>query len=163
LLAAGAQAAVVSLWPVDDLATSLFMGEFYRRLRAGADAINALKSAQEFLRTLPEAHREAALAEVLARAPASARRARSLRHFCPEEPGPGHRQLQPSLLLGPVRADRRGWSGPHHRTGERQRNAPQCQIGRGFAGETAFGSRKMRFSCRETMIFHGRIKIFCRG
>jgi CHAT domain-containing protein len=32
LLAAGAKAVLVSLWPVSDLATTLFMGEFFRQL-----------------------------------------------------------------------------------------------------------------------------------
>jgi CHAT domain-containing protein len=52
LLAAGARAAVVSLWPVDDLATSLLMERFYRDLRAGRAAEAALQSAQNALRGL---------------------------------------------------------------------------------------------------------------
>jgi CHAT domain-containing protein len=52
LLAAGARAAVVSLWPVDDVATSLFMGEFYRSLRGGQSPAAALRAAQNSLRTL---------------------------------------------------------------------------------------------------------------
>jgi len=49
LLGAGARAAVVSLWPVDDVSTSVFMGEFYRQLQAGRDPSAALQAAQKFL------------------------------------------------------------------------------------------------------------------
>jgi CHAT domain-containing protein len=52
LLAAGARAAVVSLWPVDDLSTSLFMGHFYSRLRVGDTPAVALQAAQRYLREL---------------------------------------------------------------------------------------------------------------
>jgi CHAT domain-containing protein len=52
LLAAGAKAAVVSLWPVDDASTSLLMSEFYRRLRDGEKPNQALRLAQNYLRTL---------------------------------------------------------------------------------------------------------------
>jgi CHAT domain-containing protein len=51
LLAAGARSAVVSLWPVEDVSTSLLMGAFYGRLiqRKGAAAA-ALAEAQSWLR-----------------------------------------------------------------------------------------------------------------
>jgi CHAT domain-containing protein len=52
LLGAGARAAVVSLWPVNDLSTSLLMGEFYRKLLSGASPDVALQAAQNYLRTL---------------------------------------------------------------------------------------------------------------
>jgi CHAT domain-containing protein/tetratricopeptide (TPR) repeat protein len=52
LLAAGARAAIVSLWPVDDLSTSLFMGKFYRGLQAGQPAAISLQAAQNYLRSL---------------------------------------------------------------------------------------------------------------
>lgn len=52
LLAAGARAAVVSLWRVNDVSTSLFMGHFYRRLRGGDEPVTALQSAQNYLRSL---------------------------------------------------------------------------------------------------------------
>jgi CHAT domain-containing protein len=52
LLAAGARAVVVSLWAVDDLATSLLMGSFYSELRQGKLHSAALQSAQNTLRTL---------------------------------------------------------------------------------------------------------------
>jgi CHAT domain-containing protein len=52
LLAAGAQAVVVSLWPVDDLATSLLMEAFYQGLRQGNPAAVALQQAQNHLRSL---------------------------------------------------------------------------------------------------------------
>lgn len=52
LLAAGAQAAVVSLWPINDISTSLFMGEFYRQLGAGNAPASAMQAAQKYLRSL---------------------------------------------------------------------------------------------------------------
>ena len=51
LLGAGAHAAVVSLWPVNDLSTSLLMGEFYRQLISKPVNV-ALQEAQNYLRTL---------------------------------------------------------------------------------------------------------------
>jgi CHAT domain-containing protein/tetratricopeptide (TPR) repeat protein len=55
LLAAGARSAIVSLWPVDDVSTSLLMGEFYRRLLDGQAPPVALQGAQNHLRTLTAA------------------------------------------------------------------------------------------------------------
>jgi CHAT domain-containing protein len=52
LLGTGVRAAVVSLWPVNDLSTSLLMGEFYRRLRAGDSPAAALQKGQNYLRRL---------------------------------------------------------------------------------------------------------------
>jgi CHAT domain-containing protein len=52
LLAAGASAAMVGLWPVDDLATSMLMADFYRELRAGKSPAAALQRAQNDLRQL---------------------------------------------------------------------------------------------------------------
>ncbi|MEJ2853380.1 MULTISPECIES: CHAT domain-containing protein [unclassified Saccharothrix] len=46
VLYAGAPSLLVSLWAVDDLSTALLMGEFYRRVRAGADLADALREAQ---------------------------------------------------------------------------------------------------------------------
>jgi hypothetical protein len=58
LLAAGARAAVVSLWPVDDISTALFMGEFYRQLKRGQPPAPALQSAQRYLSRLTKDQRE---------------------------------------------------------------------------------------------------------
>jgi len=64
LLAAGARRAIVSLWPVDDVSTSLLMGRFYGRLRDGAGPVEALTSAQRDLRTMRPAEIADALATV---------------------------------------------------------------------------------------------------
>jgi CHAT domain-containing protein len=52
LLTAGARAAVVSLWPVNDLSTALLMREFYRHLLGGGSPATALRQAQIYLRGL---------------------------------------------------------------------------------------------------------------
>ncbi len=54
LLSAGARAAVTTLWPVDDLATSLLMEQFYQHLRDGVPAASALQKAQNKLRNFSE-------------------------------------------------------------------------------------------------------------
>jgi CHAT domain-containing protein len=64
LLAAGARRAVVSLWPVDDVSTSLVMGRFYRGVRAGEEPAEALASAQRQLRAMTPAEITEALASV---------------------------------------------------------------------------------------------------
>lgn len=49
-LAAGAQSLVMSLWPVEDQMTSVFMERFYRNLLQGERKVQALRAAQcEFL------------------------------------------------------------------------------------------------------------------
>lgn len=52
LIASGARAAVVSLWQVNDLSTSLFMGRFYKALREKIAPIEALRTAQQYLSEL---------------------------------------------------------------------------------------------------------------
>jgi CHAT domain-containing protein len=64
LLGAGARAAVVSLWPVDDQSTSLLMGQFYRQLRAHARPAVALAEAQNYLRNLSEGETKIELAKL---------------------------------------------------------------------------------------------------
>ncbi|MCH5229795.1 MAG: CHAT domain-containing protein [Muribaculaceae bacterium] len=49
---AGVQSLLMSLWKVDDKATSLLMTEFYRNLVKGENATRALKSAQQYLRKM---------------------------------------------------------------------------------------------------------------
>ncbi|MFD5428332.1 CHAT domain-containing protein [Streptomyces sp. NPDC127084] len=49
-LHAGAPAVLVSLWTVDELATTMMFGHFYACLASGEPAIDALRSAQERLR-----------------------------------------------------------------------------------------------------------------
>lgn len=50
LLHAGAPAVLVSLWTVDELATTILFGHFYDRLASGEHAIDALRWAQDRLR-----------------------------------------------------------------------------------------------------------------
>ena len=54
LLGAGARMVLVSLWPTDDVATSILMSEFYRRLRDGKTPAAALQAAQNYLRTFSD-------------------------------------------------------------------------------------------------------------
>jgi CHAT domain-containing protein len=51
MLSAGARSVLVSLWPVADAATSILMGAFYRHLRDGDAPAEALRAAQQYLRT----------------------------------------------------------------------------------------------------------------
>jgi CHAT domain-containing protein len=50
-LAAGAASLVMSLWPVEDTATSILMQHFYQRLLAGDSRVEALSTAQRHLLT----------------------------------------------------------------------------------------------------------------
>ncbi|RGA01223.1 CHAT domain-containing protein [Microbispora triticiradicis] len=50
LLYAGAPSALVALWRVDELSTSMLFGRFYAALRAGASKAEALRQAQLWLR-----------------------------------------------------------------------------------------------------------------
>jgi CHAT domain-containing protein len=88
LLAAGARAAIVSLWPVDDVSTSLLMGEFYRRLHRGASPAVALQGAQNHLRRLDLGEVADELHELLSALESAgdaklADRAREYRHALP--------------------------------------------------------------------------------
>jgi CHAT domain-containing protein len=62
LLAAGARAVVVTLWPVLDLSTAVLMVRFHEYLKEGADPATALAQAQSWLRGLSNdaLHREKA-------------------------------------------------------------------------------------------------------
>ncbi|MCK9893603.1 CHAT domain-containing protein [Frankia sp. AgB32] len=51
LLYAGAPSALVSLWQVDELASSLLLTRFYTELRSGVSKAQALRAAQLWLRT----------------------------------------------------------------------------------------------------------------
>jgi CHAT domain-containing protein len=54
-LYAGASSSVVSLWKVEDQATSIFMEKFYRRLKRGDNKVEALRRAKmEMLKTSVE-------------------------------------------------------------------------------------------------------------
>jgi CHAT domain-containing protein len=64
LLGAGARAAVVSLWPVNDVSTSLLMYEFYRQLCQGKPSRVALQAAQNHLRSLDPSQIDAAVAKL---------------------------------------------------------------------------------------------------
>lgn len=55
---AGAKTLLMSLWKVDDEATSLLMTEFYRNLTLGKDAYESLHIAQMYLRTLERVVKE---------------------------------------------------------------------------------------------------------
>jgi CHAT domain-containing protein len=61
LIASGAKAAIVSLWPVNDASTALFMGHFYQQLKAGATPAKALWSAQVYLAQMDQTQQSAAL------------------------------------------------------------------------------------------------------
>lgn len=54
LLSHGVSSVVASLWPVDDAATAMLMGEFHRLLPT-SDVTRALRQAQDWLRTLTAA------------------------------------------------------------------------------------------------------------
>jgi CHAT domain-containing protein len=54
LLAAGARSAIVSLWPVNDHSTAIFMTEFYRHLQTGDAPDDALRKARNHLRHLTD-------------------------------------------------------------------------------------------------------------
>jgi CHAT domain-containing protein len=49
---AGTPSVLVSLWPVDELSTRILMESFYRHLLQGQSKTEALRTAQQYLRTL---------------------------------------------------------------------------------------------------------------
>jgi len=53
LIQTGARAAVVSLWPVDDASTAVFMGKFYEHVKSGLPPARALARAKQELRASP--------------------------------------------------------------------------------------------------------------
>jgi CHAT domain-containing protein len=68
LLASGVQAVVVSMWPVDDIATTLLMEEFYKALRAGKHPAEAIWVAQNIIRDLNDVEiqkRQSAIADTV--------------------------------------------------------------------------------------------------
>jgi CHAT domain-containing protein len=110
LLAAGARAALVSLWPVDDLSTSIFMGEFYRRLRAGDSASNALQAAEDYLRNPDQEKRRAALAEALSHAAPSPGGDSVARHFRTDDVPAKTDDFRHQYYWAPFVLIGRGWS-----------------------------------------------------
>lgn len=61
-ITAGAASVLVTLWPVDEVATRLLMEDFYTNLRAGNEATKALHMAQRRLRTMNRSELPTALA-----------------------------------------------------------------------------------------------------
>lgn len=61
-ITAGAASVLVTLWPVDEVATRLLMEDFYTNLRAGNEATKALYMAQQRLRTMNRSELPTALA-----------------------------------------------------------------------------------------------------
>ncbi len=64
LVAGGTKAAVLTYWSVDDLATCLWMQQFYRNLKNGDCAATAAKAAQVFLFKLEADSMESVLDEM---------------------------------------------------------------------------------------------------
>ena len=50
ILKSGAKSVMLTLWSIDDLATSLFMTEFYKNLSLGKSSAQSLRTAREYLR-----------------------------------------------------------------------------------------------------------------
>jgi CHAT domain-containing protein/tetratricopeptide (TPR) repeat protein len=80
-LYAGARMVVGTLWPVDDLATSLLIGKMAQEIGAGVSSAEALWRAQQWLRTLPTA---VAVNEIMHMTPAEAdgNQAEQIREYC---------------------------------------------------------------------------------
>ncbi len=52
-LAVGARAVLVTLWPVDDVASAVLMNLFYQAMQAGAEPAEALQQAVQQIRSMP--------------------------------------------------------------------------------------------------------------
>lgn len=144
ILATGARATVVSLWRVDDTATSLIMRRFYEELRAGKAAADALAAAQGWLRGL-DPH---GVAQATADLDAAVRPRFRRRHGWRDEPRPSRRRAttgtrisgrRSSLLAGESsRAPRRAGG-----TTETANSAkvPETAVGKAVEPLSAGGSR----------------------
>lgn len=100
LLAAGARAAVVSLWPVDDASAAQLMCDFHQRLRSGATPARALHDASNALRTLSNAERDRRSAALALPSVTRERRIGGLPHVAPRDDWSQPYHWAPFVLVG---------------------------------------------------------------